>query len=71
MCNHLINSFANNLKKYRQEAGLSQEKLAELCGLHRTYISDVERCKRNISLTNLEKISKALNISADKFLLEQ
>lgn len=70
MCNNLLNLFADNLKKCRLEAGISQEKLAELSGLHRTYISDVERCRRNISLTNLEKISKALHVSADKLLKE-
>lgn len=56
------------LESIRQAAGLSQEKLADICGLHRTYISDIERFERNISLTNLEKISKALNVSAFKLL---
>lgn len=54
--------FATNLKKYRIEKGLSQEELGFLSNLHRTYISDIERCKRNISLKNIELIAKALNI---------
>lgn len=67
----MLETFALNLKKYRQKAGLSQEKLAELCGLHRTYISDIERCRRNISLGNIEKIANALKIPASKLLEEE
>ena len=71
MCGILLNTFASNLKKYRLEAGLSQEKLAELCELHRTYISDIERGERNISLSNVERLSKALKIPASKLLEEE
>ncbi|MBS5931496.1 MAG: helix-turn-helix transcriptional regulator [Clostridiales bacterium] len=60
----LINVFSTNLKKYRLEKGLSQEGLAELAGLHRTYISSIERAKRNISIDNIENIANALNIDA-------
>ena len=60
----LLTIFARNLKKYRNQKGLSQEKLAELSELHRTYISAVEREQRNISLINIEKIAKALEIEA-------
>lgn len=55
--------FGQRIKKLRKEKGLSQEKLAYICGLHRTYISDVERGSRNISLENIYAISKALDIS--------
>lgn len=51
---NLLHIFAVNVKNYRFEAGLSQEKLAELTGLHRTYISAVEREKRNISIDNIQ-----------------
>ncbi len=54
--------FGNKLKEVRLKKGISQEKLAELCDLHRTYISAVERGKRNISIVNIEKIAKALGI---------
>ena len=54
--------FGENVKKYRIKNNLSQEKLAELTGLHRTYISSVERGLRSISLKNIEKISIALDI---------
>lgn len=60
---------AHNIKKYRALAGLSQEELAAVCGLHRTYISDVERCSRNISIDNVEKIAKAFNISVAELLM--
>ena len=63
----IIRLFGTNVRKYRIMAGLSQEKLAEKSGLHRTYISDVERSQRSISLDNIQKISSALNI--DTYLL--
>ena len=60
----LIHIFAFNVKHYRQSRNLSQEKLAELSGLHRTYISALERERRNISIDNIQKISEALNVDA-------
>ena len=60
----LISIFARNLKHYRMEKGFSQEKLAEMSGLHRTYISALERERRNISIENIEKIASALEIDA-------
>ncbi len=59
--------FANNLRKYRNHLGLSQESFAEKAGLHRTYISAIECGKRSISLDNIQKIADALEI--DAFLL--
>lgn len=64
----LIHIFAVNLRFYRTEAGLSQEKIAELAGLHRTYISAIERERRNISIENIENIANALNIDAYRLL---
>jgi len=51
-----------NIKKYRALCGLSQEKLGELSGLHRTYIGAVERGEKNISIKNLYRIAEALNV---------
>lgn len=63
--------FAINVKKYRIMQGLSQEKLSELAGLHRTYISAVERERRNISIDNIQRIASALNIEAYKLLQKE
>lgn len=57
---NICKRFGLNVKKFRQANGYSQEKLAELTGLHRTYISSVERGTRSISLNNIEKIAIAL-----------
>lgn len=58
----IIKVFSSNLKKYRNECGLSQEIFAEKAGLHRTYISAIECGKRSISLDNIQKIADALGI---------
>ena len=58
----ILNVFASNVKKYRNIMGLSQEAFSEKAGLHRTYISAIEREKRSISLDNVQKIANALEI---------
>lgn len=60
----LLQVFSNNLRQYRKASGLSQEAFAAKAGLHRTYISAVERGKRSIALDNIEKIADALEIDA-------
>ena len=67
----IVKVFASNLRKYRMEKGFSQESFAEKCGLHRTYISSVERCQRNISLENVQRIADALEIEAYKLFLDE
>ena len=52
----------------RSTAGISQEKLGELASLHRTYISDVERGSKNLTINTLIKISNALNVSPSGLL---
>ena len=59
-----------NLKRIRQERGLSQEELAFESGLHRTYISGVERGVRNPTVIVLEKIARALKVPAAELLAE-
>lgn len=61
----ILQSFGLKIKALRQEKGLSQEKLAELADFHRTYINLVESGKRNISLKNIKKLSKALGVGLD------
>lgn len=52
-----------NLRKLRQEQGYSQESFADHCGLHRTYISGIERGVRNPTVVILDRIAKALKVS--------
>ncbi len=59
--------FGKNLKQLRKQKKLTQEKLAEYAGLDRTYIGGIERGERNISLINIEKIAKALDIEIYEF----
>lgn len=53
--------FATNMKRIRKKQGLTQEQLAEKCGLHRTYIGGVEQARINVSLKNVGKIANALD----------
>jgi transcriptional regulator with XRE-family HTH domain len=61
--------FAANLRHHRDEAGLSQEALAELCGLHRTEISLLERCKRSPRLETIVILSRGLELASPSLLL--
>ncbi len=56
------------IRETRVKEGYSQEELASRCGLHRTYISDIERGERNVSVENIEKIAKALKTEPDELL---
>ena len=55
--------FGQSVQDRRKSLGLSQEQLAELAGVHRTYIGMIERAEKNITLLNIEKIAKSLNVS--------
>ena len=59
-----------NIKRYRKERGLSQEGLAFECGVHRTYVSGVERGTRNPTVLVLEQIATALNVPTSRLLEE-
>jgi transcriptional regulator with XRE-family HTH domain len=52
-----------NVRRLRTPKGLSQEAFADLCGYHRTYVSDIERGRRNISLTTLQDMGEALGVA--------
>ena len=58
------------VRRLRLAAGYSQESFADKCGVHRTYMGSVERGETNISLDNLERIAKALNMTAGQLLIE-
>jgi transcriptional regulator with XRE-family HTH domain len=58
--------FGGLVRQKRQSLGLTQEEFAKRCGLHRTYISGIERGTRNVALANIEKIARALDIGLGK-----
>jgi transcriptional regulator with XRE-family HTH domain len=64
-------TLGKNISKLRKEKGLSQEKFAEACNLHRTYIGAVERGERNITIDNIEKICMALEIDIKQLFEER
>ncbi|WP_300556671.1 helix-turn-helix transcriptional regulator [Maricaulis sp.] len=59
---------AANIVKLRKDRGWSQEELADRAGLHRTYVSGVERCARNPTITVVEKFAKALEVDLGQLL---
>ena len=67
----IIKVFGDNLKKYRNEIGLSQEAFADKCGMHRTYISAIECYRRSIALENVQRIADALDIETYMLFLEE
>lgn len=69
MKNELIaKKLGANVRRYRTSLGLSQEELADQCGLHRTYVGSVERGERNVSLENIVLLARALNESPSSLL---
>ena len=67
---NILIRFGQTVRNIRLKQNISQEELAERCGLHRTYISDVELGKRNVSLENIDRIAKSLNISLSALFME-
>lgn len=66
----ILTAFGQAIRKLRNNAGISQETFAAMCDLHRTYISDVELGKRNVSLENIQKMAEALDMSISDLFLE-
>lgn len=60
--------FATNLRRFRVATGFSQEALADRAGLHRTYISSIERGRRNVSLENIFLLAEALGVEPGDLL---
>ncbi len=65
---NLLRTFGQRIRTLRTARGLSQEKLAELTGFHRTYIGMIERGERNLSLTNVAVFAKTFRISESELL---
>lgn len=65
----LLKKFGKRVRKERMLQGISQERLGELAKVHRTYIGMIERGEQNITLTNIDKLAKALRVKS-KDLLE-
>lgn len=66
----LTGILSENLRFLRNQKGLSQEQLAELCGIHRTYVGSIERGERNVTLSSLERFAAALKVSVPKLLMK-
>lgn len=62
---------ANNIKKFRETKGLSQESFAAQVGFHRTYIGSIERCERNLTLSTLTTLANFMGITVQKLLTEE
>ncbi|HEY4613651.1 MAG TPA: helix-turn-helix transcriptional regulator [Bacteroidota bacterium] len=64
----ILLKFGKKVRSERTKQGLSQEKLAELAGMHRTYIGMIERGEKNITLSNIARIARALNMATYELL---
>jgi transcriptional regulator with XRE-family HTH domain len=61
-------TIGHNVRRLRASGGLSQESLASLAGIHRTYLSSVERGERNLSINNVYRIAAALGVDPRELL---
>lgn len=66
----ILKNFGVAVRRMRLLNGISQETFADLCDLHRTYVSDIELGKRNVSLENIDRIANALGISISELFME-
>ena len=70
MQEEILVAYGKAVRAIRQDKKISQEELGDLCGLHRTYISDIELGKRNVSLENIDKIAHALQVKKSELFIE-
>jgi len=64
---HILIQFGKTIRRARLSRGWSQEKLGTLAKMHRTYIGMIERAEKNITLTNIEKLARALGTKVEDF----
>ena len=64
----LLHALGLAIRQVREDRNLSQERLAELAGLHRTYVSSVEQGRRNLSIENIYKVANALGVSMTELI---
>ncbi len=67
----ILQTIGDGVRHYRKKLGLSQEELADLAGVHRTYIGAVERAEKNVSALSIARIAKALKVRPEKLLMEK
>lgn len=60
MNKQILKQFGKRVREEREKQGISQERLGQIAGVHRTYVGMIERAEKNITLTNMEKFAKAL-----------
>ena len=70
MKHEILIKFGKKVRERRAELDLSQEKLASRAGVHRTYIGMIERAEKNITLENIQKVCKALNLKIGDFFVD-
>ena len=63
-------AFGKAVRKFRTDAAISQEQLAAKAGLNRTYVGDIERGERNVSVVNMQKLAKALGVKLSAIVTE-
>ena len=64
----ILSRFGSRVRELRMASGLTQERLAELCGLDRSYIGGIERGERNVSLRNIQLIARALGVPLSRLM---
>jgi len=70
MKSEILVKFGKKVREERSKLGLSQEQLANRAGVHRTYIGMIERAEKNITLENIQKVCKALNLKIRNFFID-
>ena len=70
MRREILIKFGKKVREERTKLDLSQEELASRAGVHRTYIGMIERAEKNITLENIQKVCKALNLRIGNFFVD-